>query len=459
MRQVSQTHAGGSSRRRFGQSLGVAALTPSLLAPLLPATAGASTAGATFAGAVAGSQVTGSQAAGLGGVAHKIGVVVPTSRHLPQLGSDFVTGLRMALAGAATQALGPVALVLSEYDGARPAMGLQQIQTLAARDDLTMLTAFVEPDRAQGLQAVLAKHEMPLLVCEVGANVSRLGANGTASSVQTSFNSHVAVQSLGAWQSNHRAGAWAAKQLGKRGVQAMGWRESGYDLPYAFRHGFEGAGGEVLGQHVSFQATQSQPAKGQLTQAQAFAGLAGLVRSTRPDFVHALYSGSDATAFATFYHQAGLDLIAPLVGGGFLTDGSVANGSARVPLRGAEVGTRPVAMHGVWRKLPARRPSRVATCDVGLRGRASDFERPANQPRRRCGFGPNRERCGEFNPKRDLTPDSSPLAARRLERKPGGRFAPYRWRRHLWPTQLARSANGLDVRIFIGLEWVNIHLF
>jgi branched-chain amino acid transport system substrate-binding protein len=271
----------------------------------------------------------------LGNVAHKIGVVVPTSRHLPQLGSDFVTGLRMALAGAATQALGPVALVLAEYDGARPAMGLQQIQTLAARDDLTMLTAFVEPDRAQGLQAVLAKNEMPLLVCEVGANVSRLAANSAVSSVQTSFNSHVAVQSLGAWQSNHRAGAWAAKQLGKRGVQAMGWRESGYDLPYAFRHGFEGAGGEVLGQHVSFQPTQSQPAKGQPTQAQAFAGLAGLVRSTRPDFVHALYSGSDATAFATFYHQAGLDLIAPLVGGGFLTAASVANGGARVPLRGA----------------------------------------------------------------------------------------------------------------------------
>lgn len=232
--------------------------------------------------------------AGRGAAACNIGVVLPQSAHLPQLSGDFLSGLRLGLAQTGL----PINLVLAEHDGQRPALGTRQLADMAKRDDLLMLTAIADPDGAQALHATLAERERPLLVCDAGANIARRA-------VDSPF---ISCQSLGYWQSNHAAGVWAASNLGRRAVQAIGWRESGYDLPYAFSRGFADAGGEVLASHISFQPGQQQ----------AFAGLADIVRKTRPSFVHALYSGSEAIAFAEFYRQAGLATIAPLLGGGFL---------------------------------------------------------------------------------------------------------------------------------------------
>lgn len=232
--------------------------------------------------------------AGRGGAALNLGVVLPHSAHFPQLSGDFLSGLRLGLAQTGL----PINLVLAEHDGRRPGLGMQQLADMANRDDLFMLTAVADPDGAQALHPALAERERPLLVCDAGANIARRP-------VDSAF---IACQSLGYWQSNHAAGAWAASNLGRRAVQAIGWRESGYDLPYAFSRGFSDAGGEVLASHISFQPGQQE----------AFAGLAEIVRKTRPAFVHALYSGSEAIAFADFYRQAGLAAIAPLLGGGFL---------------------------------------------------------------------------------------------------------------------------------------------
>jgi ABC-type branched-subunit amino acid transport system substrate-binding protein len=227
-----------------------------------------------------------------------IGVLLPRSAHLPQLGADFLAGLRLGLVQAKAA---PINLAISEYQGATPNAGLRQLSALASRDDLLLLTGIADPDAAHALHPVLAEHERPLLLCDAGANIARRPADSP----------YLSCQSLGYWQSNLAAGHWAAANLGPRAVQATGWRESGYDLPYAFTHGFAAAGGSMLASHVSFRPGQ----------AEAFAGLAETVQRIRPDFVHALYSGSEARAFAAFYRQAGLDAIAPLLGGGFLATG------------------------------------------------------------------------------------------------------------------------------------------
>jgi hypothetical protein len=241
-----------------------------------------------------------------------VGVVVPRSVHFPQLGADFLVGLRLGL-GQTDGA--PVNLVLSEHDGARPSLGVQQLEVMAARDDLLMLIGIAEPDAAHGLHTILSKHERPLLVCDAGANIPRRPTDSP----------FLSCQSLGSWQSNLAAGSWAAGHLGRRAVQAVGWRESGYDLPYAFSHGFERAGGEVLANHVSFLPGQDH----------GFAGLAETVKKVRPDFVHALYSGREASAFATFYRNAGLDSIAPLLGSGFLMEPGVRHSTKKPTLTAA----------------------------------------------------------------------------------------------------------------------------
>lgn len=236
-----------------------------------------------------------------------IGVLLPRSAHLPQLGADFLAGLRLGLVQAKAA---PINLAISEYQGATPNAGQRQLAALASRDDLLLLTGIADPDAAHALHPILAEHERPLLLCDAGANIARRPADSP----------YLSCQSLGYWQSNLAAGHWAATNLGRRAVQATGWRESGYDLPYAFTHGFEAAGGSVLASHVSFRPGQEE----------AFAGLAETVKRIRPDFVHALYSGSEARAFAAFYRQAGLDAIAPLLGGGFLATGMAAGNKAPV---------------------------------------------------------------------------------------------------------------------------------
>jgi hypothetical protein len=269
-------------RRRLLQAAGSALLLPAL--PAFAVSAGASTA------------------------ALNIGVVLPRSAHVPQLSGDFLAGLRLGLVQAQ---VAPNQLVIAEYQGSAPNAGLQQLATLATRDNLHLLTAIADPDAAHALHPILAEHQRPLLVCDAGANIARRPSDSPL----------LSCQSLGYWQSNLAAGHWAAAHLGRRAVQAIGWRESGYDLPYAFAHGFEAAGGSVLASHVSFRPGQ----------AEAFAGLAETIRKIRPDFVHALYSGNEARAFAAFYRQAGLEAIAPLLGGGFLNTGLTA-GSTQAPL-------------------------------------------------------------------------------------------------------------------------------
>lgn len=257
-------------RRRLLQALGGA-----LAIPALPALARPESVGQEFS----------------------VGAVLPRSRHWPGLGRDFLLGLRLGLDEAG---LPGVRLDVTEYAGDRPSHGIAELRALAARSDLQLLTGVLPADAGPGLVSLLAEHERPLLLCEAGANLPP--AENPAGG------GYVASETLGYWQSNQAAATWAATGLGRRGVLVSGFRESGYDLPYVFREAFERAGGELLGQRVAVGHGGGSD----------FQGVAELVRATRPDFVHALFSGVEADAFLAYYQGHALHRIAPLLGGGFL---------------------------------------------------------------------------------------------------------------------------------------------
>lgn len=95
---------------------------------------------------------------------------------------------------------------------------------------------------------------------------------------------------------------------------------SGYDSIYAFRTGFEAAGGEI----VNTYTTHVPPDSGDPTP------LIAAIKESQPDVVFGCYCGEPAISFVRAYSESGLAKRIPLVGSGFMVDDEIlpAMGSA-----------------------------------------------------------------------------------------------------------------------------------
>jgi branched-chain amino acid transport system substrate-binding protein len=108
-------------------------------------------------------------------------------------------------------------------------------------------------------------------------------------------------------------GTWTAPNLGKKAILASSFYDSGYDTLYAFRLGFEGAGGQILSTHVTDTPGREGGMSEFITE----------LKRERPDFVYALYCGQDAIAFMKAWEESGLSGKIPLAGSGFFVDESL----------------------------------------------------------------------------------------------------------------------------------------
>jgi hypothetical protein len=95
---------------------------------------------------------------------------------------------------------------------------------------------------AESLRPVLEQHSLPTICNEFGAKIAPLESSA-----------FIAVNSLNLWQSEWALGAHVGAQRkhnigrGNTAVLLCSLIEAGYDLPFAFRSGFESAGGQLLG--------------------------------------------------------------------------------------------------------------------------------------------------------------------------------------------------------------------
>jgi hypothetical protein len=168
------------------------------------------------------------------------------------------------------------------------------------RASLHALVVLSDAYNAGELRRVCAARNLPLVMSSLGANVTRVFTENPTSAYQT----------LNYWQSSTVLGTWAANKLGKRAVAASSFYESGYDLPFAFRVGYENAGGTIESTHVSHLPTGD---KGMLS-------LMGAIQETAPDVVYASYCGQDAVDFVSAYVNAGLNKRIPLITSSFMVD-------------------------------------------------------------------------------------------------------------------------------------------
>ncbi len=209
------------------------------------------------AGVSLGSLIVANPASGLdssadGPRAQVVGVVVPKSRLVPELGANFSAGFAIAAERIQHERGVRLSAVTEELDvgGA----GLDQAVTKLLGVHRVRVIAGVLDARLASAAATLCGDSALFMDCGMGGTVPL--KDSAPGFITCGF---------GHWQSAYGAGRWSGGP-GKRAVILSTLFEAGYDSLYAFRLGFEDAGGtidatvvvDVPGKDVSLNAIVDQ---------------------------------------------------------------------------------------------------------------------------------------------------------------------------------------------------------
>ncbi|MFL5806981.1 MAG: ABC transporter substrate-binding protein [Roseiflexaceae bacterium] len=235
-----------------------------------------------------------------------IGVLLPRSASHPAVGQNVLAGMRLY----ADQAAGRSLRLVAEEIGVGQRDAYWGARKLLEQDHVDLLAGVVNPGPAAGLHDLLHEHRAILTIADVGANVPR----------QIETHPQIFTSSLGYWQASHAMGSWAAQNLGRRAAVVTSFYDSGYDTIYAFRLGFESAGGQIAETFVSHRPLDS---------GDHMPALMAQIKAAQPDFVYAISSGREADAFLRAYADSGLAGRIPLAGASF----TLAEQAARAPGR------------------------------------------------------------------------------------------------------------------------------
>jgi branched-chain amino acid transport system substrate-binding protein len=232
-----------------------------------------------------------------------IGVLLPRSRSAPQLGANLLAGVQLALEGVESRAGGrPIRLVVEEHAvGLAPAE--QRARKLLSEDVVDLVIALLPVNVAAALQPLFEAQQVCLIASNAGENIPRRDEQRPCLFQNT----------LALWQANYALGAWAAERIGQRAFLAQSFYDAGYDLPFAFRLGYEHAGGVVTRAFL----TNRPPDTG------TFAPIFELAEREAPDLIFGSYSGRAAADFVRAFAAAGLRGRIPLLGSAFLAEGEL----------------------------------------------------------------------------------------------------------------------------------------
>lgn len=266
-----------------------------------------------------------------------IGVLRPTSLIYPRLGEQLLAGLRLLLAQHHGELAGrPVRLVVEDY-GTSQLVAEERAKKLLGWDQVDLVVGLLSINMAATLQPHFEARRAACLVCNLGENVPRHDEGHPA------FVQHT----LGLWQAAWAFGYWAARTLGPRAIMAQSFYDSGFDLPYAMRHGFEQGGGSI--DHTV--VTHRPPDRGN------FAQLFELAERLRPDVILGSYCGPAATQLVRAYAASAVAGRIPLLGSPLLTEPTLLaeQGAAAIGVRSATA----------WAGLDATEQGRLFAAALG----------------------------------------------------------------------------------------------
>ena len=231
----------------------------------------------------------------------KVGLMLPYTGTFAGLGEAITNGLNLALEENGNKLGGREINIIRLDSEAKPGKAPQNMNQLVVGENSDFIIGPVHSGVAMGMIKVARQEGAIMIIPNAGLNAAtrQLCAPNI---FRTSFS---------AWQTSYPMGRMAY-DMGYRKIATMAWNYSfGKESLSAFEEAFTAAGGEVVKQFLTpFPKVEFQS---YLTE----------IASIKPDAVFAFYAGGGAVKFVKDYAAAGIKKSIPLLGSGFVTDGTL----------------------------------------------------------------------------------------------------------------------------------------
>lgn len=237
----------------------------------------------------------------------KVGFMLPYSGTYAALGNAIENGFKQYVDGQGGRLGGLSVEYVRVDDESAPAKATDNINKLINRDNVDVVVGTVHSGVAMAMAKVAKDTGTLLIVPNAGADAVT-GPMCAPNIFRSSFSN---------WQPAYAMGVVAAEKGYKRAVTITWDYAAGKESVNGFREAFTKAGGKI-----EKDLTLPFPRE-------EFQALLTEIASIKPDVVYTFFAGAGAVKFVRDYAAAGLKDSIPLVGAGFLTDGTLeAQGAA-----------------------------------------------------------------------------------------------------------------------------------
>jgi branched-chain amino acid transport system substrate-binding protein len=231
----------------------------------------------------------------------KIGLMLPATGTFAALGDMIEKGFKLAIDEQGGKLAGREIQYFKVDDESDPSKATDNVNKLIKRDQVDVIIGTVHSGVAMGMAKAAKDSNTLLIVPNAGADAVT-GPMCAPNIFRSSFSN---------WQPGYATGVVAA-QKGYKKAMTITWNyAAGSETVKGFKEAFEKGGGKVSKElnlpfpNVEFQALLTQ------------------IAAEKPDVVFAFFAGGGAVKFVKDYDAAGLKKTVPLMGSGFLTDGTL----------------------------------------------------------------------------------------------------------------------------------------
>ena len=231
----------------------------------------------------------------------KVGLMLPATGTFAALGTSIENGFKLYVHEQGGKLAGREIQYFKVDDESDPSKATDNVNKLIKRDNVDVLVGTVHSGVALAMAKAAKDNNTLLIVPNAGADAIT-GAMCAPNIVRSSFSN---------WQPGYATGVVAAEKGYKRAMTITWNYAAGSETVKGFTEAFEKGGGKVTKDlslpfpNVEFQALLTE------------------IAAQKPDVVFAFFAGGGAVKFVKDYAAAGLTKTVPLVGSGFLTDGTL----------------------------------------------------------------------------------------------------------------------------------------
>jgi branched-chain amino acid transport system substrate-binding protein len=231
----------------------------------------------------------------------KVGLMLPYTGTFAALGNAIENGFKLYVTEQGGKLGGRDIQYFKVDDESDPSKATDNVNKLIKRDQVDVIVGTVHSGVALAMARAAKESNTLLIVPNAGADAIT-GAQCAPNIFRSSFSN---------WQPGYATGVVAAGKGYKRAMTITWNYAAGNETVKGFTEAFEKGGGKVIKDlslpfpNVEFQALLTE------------------IAAQKPDVVFAFFAGGGAVKFVKDYDAAGLKKTIPLVGSGFLTDGTL----------------------------------------------------------------------------------------------------------------------------------------